>query len=94
MRNPQSNDATDPPRGRRRPRTAVERVLATLAFYALVGWAYIVLNSEVHPATLGLQLTHFASWPHEDTFGEICFATSFVCALAYQILRGRNSRID
>lgn len=42
----------------------------TLALYGFAGWAYIALVALVHPRTLGLQLTHFAKVPHEDTFGK------------------------
>jgi len=41
----------------------------------------------VHPRTLGLQLTHFASFPHEDTFGETCFVVSLLSFFVYNLLR-------
>lgn len=69
-------------------------VLRTVAFFSFAGWVYIVVNSEVHPATLHLQLTHFAQWPHEDTFGEICFAVSFLSALGWQVLRATGRDPD
>jgi len=59
----------------------------TLFVFGFAGWIYIVINSEVHIQTLGKQLTHFAKWPHEDTFGEMCFAVSFISFFAYQLLR-------
>ena len=59
----------------------------TLALYGFAGWAYIALVALVHPATLGLQLTHFAKFPHEDTFGEISFVVSFVSFFVYSMLR-------
>lgn len=59
----------------------------TLAIYGFAGWAYIALVALVHPYTLGLQLTHFAPYPHEDTFGEICFAVSLVSYFIYSLLR-------
>ena len=61
-----------------------------LTVYGFAGWLYIVLNSEVHIQTLSRQLTHFASWPHEDTFGEICFLVSFVSFIVYQMLRDKK----
>ncbi len=64
----------------------------TLFIFGFAGWVYIVINSEVHMRTLGLQLTHFASWPHEDTFGEMCFAISFVSFFFYQLLRDEPKR--
>ena len=59
----------------------------TLAVYGFAGWVYIALVALVHPATLGLQLTHFARFPHEDTFGEISFVVSLVSFFVYQMLR-------
>ena len=68
-------------------RKFLKSLTLTGAVYGFAGWVYIVINSEVHPQTLGMQLTHFASWPHEDTFGEVCFAVSIICFFAYQLLR-------
>lgn len=59
----------------------------TLALYSFAGWVYIALVALVHPQTLGLQLTHFATFPHEDTFGEICFVVSMVSFFIYSLLR-------
>jgi len=68
--------------------TKIWRVLfLTLFVFGLLGWVYIVLNSEFHPWTLPMQLTHFAPWPREDTFGELCFAVSFVSFFAWNMLR-------
>ena len=75
---------------RRATTGAAQVVLRTVAFYAFAGWVYVALNAVVHPDTLHLPLTHFASWPHEDTFGAACFATSFVSALLAQLLRRRS----
>ena len=66
----------------------VDGILSTVALYAFAGWVYIALNAVVHPESLGRRLTHFAAWPREDTFGVVCFATSFASALALRILRG------
>jgi hypothetical protein len=62
----------------------------TLFVFGLLGWVYIVINSEVHPYTLGWRLTHFANWPHEDTFGEMCFGVSFISFFIWNLLRGKN----
>jgi hypothetical protein len=62
-------------------------VTLTGIIYGFAGWVYIVLNSEFHQYTLHWQLTHFASWPHEDTFGEMCFAVSLISFLAYNLIR-------
>jgi hypothetical protein len=59
----------------------------TLAVYGFAGWVYIALAALVRPNTLGLRLTHFATFPHEDTFGEICFAISLVSFFIYSLLR-------
>lgn len=59
----------------------------TLALYCFAGWVYIALVALVHPRTLGLQLTHFAKLPHEDTFGETCFVVSLVSFFIYNMLR-------
>jgi hypothetical protein len=70
-------------------------VSKTLAIYGFAGWVYIALVALVHPATLGLQLTHFASFPHEDTFGELSFVVSLASFVVYGLLRsepGQASR--
>jgi hypothetical protein len=59
----------------------------TLAVYGFAGWLYIVVVALVEPATLGLRLTHFSNFPHEDTFGEICFVVSAVGFFIYSVLR-------
>jgi hypothetical protein len=66
----------------------------TLALYGFAGWVYIALVALVHPYTLGLQLTHFAKFPHEDTFGEICFAVSVVSFFIYNLLRSLEGTPD
>ena len=58
----------------------------TLALYGFAGWVYIALVALVHPNTLGMQLTHFAKLPHEDTFGEVCFVVSMVSFFIYNLL--------
>jgi hypothetical protein len=66
----------------------------TLALYGFAGWAYIALVALVHPYTLRLQLTHFARFPHEDTFGEICFVVSVVSFFIYSLLGSYNETTD
>jgi len=65
----------------------VEAILVTVALYSFVGWIYIALNAVVHPESLHWPLTHFVSWPHEDTFGALCFALSFASALTVKVMR-------
>jgi hypothetical protein len=59
----------------------------TLALYGFAGWVYIVVVALVEPNTLPMRLTHFAPYPREDTFGEVCFAISFISFFAYNMLR-------
>jgi hypothetical protein len=66
----------------------------TLALYGFAGWVYVALVALVHPYTLRLQLTHFAKYPHEDTFGEICFAISIVSFFIYSLLRYPEGMAD
>jgi hypothetical protein len=63
----------------------------TLALYGFAGWVYIAVVALVEPDTLGMRLTHFAPYPHEDTFGEICFAVSIVSYFIYSLLRSAES---
>jgi hypothetical protein len=64
-------------------------VTLTGTIYGFAGWVYIVINSEVHQYTLHWPLTHFTSWPHEDTFGAICFLVSLTCFFFYTLLRSK-----
>jgi hypothetical protein len=59
----------------------------SLFIFGLLGWIYIVLNSEIHPQTLPLQLTHFAPWPREDTFGAACFVVSFISFFVWNLIK-------
>ncbi|OGM10699.1 hypothetical protein A2Z22_05325 [Candidatus Woesebacteria bacterium RBG_16_34_12] len=59
----------------------------TLFVFGLLGWLYIAAVALVHPETLTIQLTHFAPWPREDTFGEISFAVSFISFFIWNLLK-------
>ena len=59
----------------------------TLAIYGFLGWVYIAIVAFVQPETLSWRLTHLASFPREDTFGEISFAVSIVSFFVYSLLR-------
>jgi hypothetical protein len=72
-------------------RTIALAVSRTLAIYSFAGWVYIALVALIHPQTLSLQLTHFSTFPHEDTFGEACFAISLVSFFIYSLLRPMKS---
>lgn len=66
----------------------------TLTLYGFAGWIYIALCALVQPDTLGLQLTHFAKFPREDTFGEVCFVVSIVSFFVYKLLRSSERTAD
>lgn len=55
--------------------------------FSFAGWIYIAAVALVHPHTLGLQLTHFYKYPHEDTFGEMSFAVSFASFFIYNLIK-------
>ena len=63
----------------------------TLAIYGFAGWAYVAVVALALPNTLPWQLTHLASWPRTDTFGELSFAVSFVAFIAYRLTRDPRS---
>lgn len=65
----------------------VSRVFFTIFFFSLLGGIYVVVNAWVHPNTLGLPLTHFASWPREDTFGIISWIVAFFSFLIWNLER-------
>jgi len=62
----------------------------TLFVFGLLGWLYIVISATFHPETLSWQLTHFAPWPREDTFGEISFAVSFVSFFIWNLVKDKK----
>jgi hypothetical protein len=62
----------------------------TLFFFGLLGWVYIAAVALVHPETLSIQLTHFAPWPREDTFGEISFAVSFISFFIWNLIKDKK----
>ena len=59
----------------------------TLFIFGLLGWLYIAVVALVHPETLTWQLTHFAPWPREDTFGIVSFAVSFVSFFIWNLVK-------
>jgi hypothetical protein len=68
----------------------IRALFFTLFVFGLIGWFYIAMNNWVHPQTLTLQLTHFAKWPREDTFGEVCFTVSFVSFFVWNLVRNNK----
>jgi len=65
----------------------IKAISFTLFVFGLLSWVYIAAVALVHPETLPLQLTHFAPWPREDTFGEISFAVSFVSFFIWNLVK-------
>ena len=68
-------------------RKIVKAASLTLFIFGLLGWLYIAAISLVHPETLPIQLTHFATWLREDTFGIVSFAVSFVSFFVWNLVK-------
>jgi hypothetical protein len=68
-------------------RKIVKAATFTLFIFGLLGWLYIVAIALIHPETLKLQLTHFAPWPREDTFGILSFIVSFISFFIWNMVR-------
>ncbi len=65
----------------------INTILLAVAIYAFAAWAYVAVVAIALPGTLPLQLTHLASWPRTDTFGEASFVVSFLAFVAYRLTR-------
>ncbi len=68
-------------------RRFVNAAALTIAIYGFAGWVYVAAVALVLPRTLPVQLTHLASWPRTDTFGEASFVVSFVAFFVYRVTR-------
>jgi hypothetical protein len=68
-------------------RPVLNGVFLALALYGFAGWLYVAGVALAQPQTLSWQLTHLASWPRTDTFGELSFVVSFVAFIAYRLTR-------
>jgi hypothetical protein len=55
--------------------------------FGLLGWIYIAGNAWFHPESLSWPLTHFLSWPREDTFGAVSFAVSIISFFAWNVVK-------
>jgi hypothetical protein len=66
-------------------RRIVNVVALGVAVYGFAAWVYVAVVALVEPNTLSVQLTHLASWPRTDTFGETSFVASFVAFLVYKL---------
>lgn len=62
----------------------------TLFVFGFAGWFYIAENAVYHPITLAMPLTHLLGYPREDTFGIICFFTSFVALFTYMMIKDQH----
>lgn len=62
----------------------------TLFVFGLLGWVYIVFNSEIHPITLSMPLTHLLPYPREDTFGTASFCVSMISFFIWNVLNNKN----
>jgi hypothetical protein len=65
----------------------INAVALAVAVYGFAAWVYVAIVAIVLPDTLPLQLTHLASWPRTDTFGETSFAVSFVAFVVHRLTR-------
>jgi len=65
----------------------IKAISFTIFVFSLLGWLYIVAVALVHPETLNIQLTHLTPWIREDTFGILCFITSFFSFLLWNLLK-------
>jgi hypothetical protein len=68
-------------------RKIVKAASFTFFVFGLIGWLYIAAVALVHSETLKLQLTHFATWPREDTFGVVCFTVSFISFFIWSLVK-------
>ena len=68
-------------------RRFLQSLTLTLFVFSFAGWFYIAENAVFHPVTLHMQLTHFWKYPHEDTFGAVCFAISFISFFIYNLIK-------
>lgn len=68
----------------------IKSLSLTIFLFGLLGWVYIAMNAVFHPETLPLPLTHLLDFPREDTFGAICFGTSFVSFFVWNMVKDSN----
>ena len=68
-------------------RKIVKAASFTFFVFGLLGWLYVATVALVHPETLSIQLTHFAPWPREDTFGISCFIVSFISFFIWNLVK-------
>lgn len=73
-------------------RRIFQSLTLTLFVFGFAGWIYIAENAVFHPVTLHMQLTHFWKYPHEDTFGAMCFLVSFISFFVYNLIKEPQPR--
>lgn len=71
-------------------RRLIKELARAVALYSFAAWVYVAVVAVAQPQTLPLQLTHLASGPRTDTFGEASFAVSFLSYLLYRYLDTRE----
>lgn len=55
--------------------------------FGVLGFIYIAGNSWFHPESLSWPLTHFFSYPREDTSGALAFVVAMVSFFSYNLLK-------
>jgi hypothetical protein len=78
---PNRTSIADEPRKAGAPARAILALLETVRLFGFLCWAYLAANSISHPVTMAMQLTHLATWPHENTVGVGAFIASLVSAV-------------
>lgn len=68
----------------------IKALSITLFVHCFAGWIYIANNAVHHPETLSWGLTHFATWPREDTFGIVCFAVSIISFFVWNLVKDKK----
>jgi hypothetical protein len=70
----------------------IARSLTLTGFvFGVLGFCYIAGNAWFHPESLSWPLTHFLTFPREDTFGACCFGVAMICFFVYNIIREQKS---
>ncbi len=70
----------------------IARALSLTGFvFGVLGFMYIAGNAWFHPKSLSWPLTHFYSFPREDTFGAFCFGTAMISFFIYNLLKQDTS---
>jgi hypothetical protein len=68
-------------------RRVYNAIFLAVTLYGFAARVYVAATALAQPQTLSWQLTHLATWPRTDTFGELSFVPSFVTFIAYRLTR-------